>query len=410
MRRKPLFPPPRDAKGRCYQNKGRQPITIQTINGPIEVRRIRYYAPGEGACTPADALVDSSEATVSVGVCEMASRLGCHGSNFDQAAADLQRTAQVSLSGERLRQLVEREGRCVLQAEQQGVFDIGWKASDCQTFTPSQTKTSRVYLGSDGVQVPMVTSIEKKKRRHQIRAKRQRSGKRCRPLSVPQPGADQRYKEFKLVVYYDQDQSHRHVVGTKGNHRVAGRLMRRDAGRIGLDQAEEKVAIVDGADWIRHRIESQNLPMDQIVLDFYHLAEHVHKARRIVFGETSDEGQTWAGHLLHVVKHEGYAAFWQLLVERRAQERSSNKRAALDELMGYVSEREKMICYPECQERGWDLGSGPTEAMCKATTLRLKGCGMRWDGKNAESIMALLCLEQSGLWQAYWRTRLPAKT
>jgi len=40
--------------------------------------------------------------------------------------------------------------------------------------------------------------------------------------------------------------------------------------------------------------------------------------------------------------------------------------------------------------------------MCKATTQRIKGRGMRWDGDNAESIMALEALEQSGAWQTYW--------
>ena len=51
---------------------------------------------------------------------------------------------------------------------------------------------------------------------------------------------------------------------------------------------------------------------------------------------------------------------------------------------------------------GRQIGSGPTESMCKATTLRLKGVGMRWDANNAEAIMALEALDQSGAWQAYW--------
>ena len=35
---------------------------------------------------------------------------------------------------------------------------------------------------------------------------------------------------------------------------------------------------------------------------------------------------------------------------------------------------------------------------------------MRWDGDNAESIMALEALEQSDAWQDYWemQLRLPA--
>jgi hypothetical protein len=31
---------------------------------------------------------------------------------------------------------------------------------------------------------------------------------------------------------------------------------------------------------------------------------------------------------------------------------------------------------------------------------------MRWDADNAEAIMALEALEQSGAWQSYWDSRL----
>jgi len=41
--------------------------------------------------------------------------------------------------------------------------------------------------------------------------------------------------------------------------------------------------------------------------------------------------------------------------------------------------------------------------MCKTTTARLKGSGMRWDGFNAEAVMSLAALEQSDQWKRYWR-------
>ena len=33
-------------------------------------------------------------------------------------------------------------------------------------------------------------------------------------------------------------------------------------------------------------------------------------------------------------------------------------------------------------------------------------CGMRWDSDNAEAIMALEALTQSGQWNAYWQSQL----
>ena len=55
-----------------------------------------------------------------------------------------------------------------------------------------------------------------------------------------------RYKEFKIVAYYDETQEHRIVAGTKGDHIEAGVVMRRLAARIQLDQADEKIGNVDG--------------------------------------------------------------------------------------------------------------------------------------------------------------------
>ena len=62
--------------------------------------------------------------------------------------------------------------------------------------------------------------------------------------------------------------------------------------------------------------------------------------------------------------------------------------------------------YPEFQAKGWQIGSGPTEATCKTLTARLKGSGMRWDADNAEAIMALEALTQSGQWDCYWKSQL----
>jgi hypothetical protein len=180
--------------------------------------------------------------------------------------------------------------------------------------------------------------------------------------------------------------------------------MRREAGRIRLDLAAEKVGNVDGSPWIRHQIERQGLPLDDLGLDFYHLGENVHKARREVYGDDDESGKRWAGQLLHVFKHEGYEPAWKQLLEWRIGLRQG--RPAADRLVSYVGERREMIKYPEFQAKGWQIGSGPTEATCKTLTARLKGSGMRWDGGNAEALMGLEALTQSGQWDLYWRSQL----
>ncbi len=67
-----------------------------------------------------------------------------------------------------------------------------------------------------------------------------------------------------------------------------------------------------------------------------------------------------------------------------------------------MAQREDMIAYDKFIAKGWDIGTGPMESMCKATTRRIKGPGMRWDAENAESLMAMEALYQSNLWDAWW--------
>jgi hypothetical protein len=377
---------------------------VLTINGRVEIGRIRWHCPREGSETLADGWLDEAEATISEGVREMACRLNQGSTSFQKTAENLTRAAHLAISKEALRQLIEAEGKAVQRALQRGELEPEWTAEECRT----PEGISRLYLGCDGVKVPLVTDAEKQARRAKIRQKRRRRGRKCRPLPRAKTGADQSYKEFRVVNFYDETMEHRYVGATSGDHEAAGRLMERMAWQVELPRAQEKVANVDGAPWIRNQIEYRHL-VDAIGLDFYHLRENLQKSRRIVFGEESAEGKTWLEGLMHTFRHVGYDEAWNQLAAWRTAQRSPTKRAAANRLLHYVTEREPMIRYPEFRGRGWQIGSGPTESECKTTTHRVKGRGRRWDGDGAEAMMALACLEDSRMWRTYWRTLNPAR-
>jgi hypothetical protein len=308
--------------------------------------------------------------------------------------------------------MVEFEGRQVLQAQRSEQLELDFMARDCTTRRrPDGQQTTRLYAGMDGVMVPLVTQAEKDKRREKARRRRRPwppgpGRPRRRPLPPLKAGADQGYKEFKVVTFYDQEQKHRYVRATSKDHQAAGRLLAQGANRLRLGQAQETVALADGAEWIWRQM-SRRLPyVDGQVLDFWHLSEHVHAARRVVFGEQDAAGDLWAHQTLQVVRHEGYEPFWARLTHKRAEVgRSQSKRAALDALMAYAAERRGLMDYPRCERMGWDVGSGSTESMCGAMTRRLKLRGMRWDRDHAEEMMALETLEQTNGWAAWYRYR-----
>lgn len=384
------------------EDKGRSGHRIFTVNGHLWICRRHYHSSGEGTSTPSDALLDMTEATVSLGVREMCARVNANSKSFDRGAETIGRTAQLSLSGETFRQIVESDGKLVLKLTESGELEPKWSGRLCI----GPDGRSLVYLSSDGFMVPLITNAEKVARREKVVQKRRRCGKKRRPLPPRKRGTDQRYKEFKAVMFYDHTMNHRLVSVTSGNCEEAGRVMRRDAGRINFGAADDRVGNIDGGAWIIGQIQKRRLPMTATGLDFYHLGENVHKARRSLFGEEDEAGTKLVDELLHTVKHQGYEPFWEKLLGMRKQCRSASKRKAADGLLHYVSERRKMIQYPQFLAHGWQIGSGPMESQCRVIPDRVKGPGKRWDTANAEAVMAFEALYQSQQWTDFWKAAL----
>lgn len=378
-----------------------------TINGRVRIRRRWWHGAETGSTAPADEVLNHSGVTITPGVLELACRENLSATSFARAASNLARTAQLTLSAEQLRKEVEAAGRRVVEAQQAGQIGTAWKAADCRVNLQENDRKTRVYAGCDGVMVPVITDAEKQKRREAIKAKRRRRGRKCKPLPPRKRGADQAWKEFKVVYFYSEDMRRQHVAFTHRNHEATGKLMRREADRLRFGEAQQRVAVVDGAAWIRDQMQLHLAELDGLGLDFYHLSENVHRARREVFGDDSPEGRAWADELMHQFKHEGYGAAWEHLVQWRAGLNRSRKRKPADRLLKYVSARQEMIRYPAFRARGWQIGSGPTESQCKLCTKRLKGHGRRWDRPNATAVAALDSLDRSGQWHMFWVNAAP---
>jgi hypothetical protein len=346
---------------------------------------------------------------VTAGVREMACRLNNDAASFEKATANLRRAAQIQMSAEQLRQLVEAEGRRVLVAQQNGTIRPAFTAADC--VIPGETQRTRMYGGADGVMVPIITDAEKRKRREKVVQKRrvaEQAGKPLRPLPPRRPGADQSFKEFKTITFYDETNAHRHIVLSRAKRTQVGSILRREALRLKFREADERIVNVDGASWIPPQLEEAGLRLHGTGLDFYHLSENVHRARRRVYGEENEDGTVWAGKLLHLFKHAGYESAYEELLTWQGGWRGTKRKAAA-QLLHYVIERRNMINYPEFMAKGWQIGSGPTEARCKTSTSRLKRSGQRWDRRSAEQIAALANLQDSGQWAGYWSTLISAR-
>jgi len=365
-----------------------------TINGRLEFRRTVFWNERFGTTVPLDILLGITASRFSPGVREMCCResLSCA---FVPAAKNLERTAQLDISSHSIRTMVESQGQHVLAQQAEGTVRPDFTSSDCVDKT--------VITGADGVMVPLVTEDQKRKRRKTEQRKRsEQSRKSTGRQGRPRSGSDGPYKEFKVVAFYSKDKKHQYAVGTSGNHKKLGRLMRREASRIRLDEADVKYSVSDGAEWIRKQYNQQLPMLDENILDYYHLQEHVTEMGQKLFGEGTAESVAWREEITGLVWNQGSLVMLDRLGELLKPLRSPTKRKALKSLRKYVGARVAMTDYPSFRAAGYDCGSGPTESVCGRLTQRLKGSGMRWDKSNAEAMMALASIYYSGQWDSYW--------
>ena len=385
------------------KSKGASARSTLTINGRVSIRRHHYYSRGEGTSTPSDKLLDWMEDTVSQATRDLCIKINYDAHSFETVEENLKAAAQLDLSRETIRQVVEEEGKQALVMVKSGVLQPDWKANDCK----DEQGKSRVYGSVDGTMTPTQTDTEKQTRRKKViekrNAKTKAEGENAKPQRALPPvktGTDGRYKEFKISIFFDHDLNHKQVSVTRGDCDAAGLMMMRDAGRLEFKQADQRIELIDGGPWIIKQIQKRGLKTTAIGLDFYHLSENVHKTRRLVFGEENEAGKKWADDLMHKIKHEGYEPLRLELLNLRQKYRG-NKRKEIDRLIEYSSDRREMIRYPEFAKNGWHIGTGAMESHCRIIPDRVKGCGKRWDPDNAEAIMTLEALHQNGQQKAY---------
>lgn len=389
------------------RDKGAHPARVLTAGGELALSRRYFWSRGQGGIYPADGALGIADGRVSPGALEVLCRLGIV-EDFDGAAEDARRIGNVPVSKERLRQIVEAEGAKVTQMRNDGALPAAWTQADAQVEGTDQT---RIYGGIDGVMAPMVTQIEKDKRRKdQVirRQKRVKQGlKNAKPLPPKHAGHDEKYREMKIGVLYDQDKTHRHCFATAKRWEGFARLLGIYAGQVDFAKAGETVTLTDGAKWILSAICLVLAYVKVTLLDFYHLSQHVHQAAKACLGETP-AALEWAKVRLEEIKTQGVPPVLAAIAELNQKVRSPAKKKQLRLLRDYLLKRLEMLDYKGALANGCDIGSGPTEAMCKNLTLRLKRTGMKWDAPNAEAMMNLTALYESGQKTSYWSLRKAA--
>ena len=358
------------AKFHSYQQR-----PLVTVHGVVKVRRAYYYC---GRCKqsfiPYDdalGLVDEISPGLMPLVCLAGTLLP-----FADAAEDvLKRFAGVRLStstvlrcteaaGERLR-AQQKEGRMVapMQAEPK------WTAA-------READQPAAYVGLDAFSVPM-QGVQASQAEHRML--------------------------YAALLYTPQKEHTRYLVDFELD--ALAEQVRSQARALGLAQVSDLIAVTDGGNGLEEALQRHLAADLTTILDWYHAAEHLCAFAKVWHAHDDEACSQWQHEAKGILYEQGGEALLEYL---RAIEVPSRASAEVGEelrkLIGYFENNRHRTDYPTYRQKGWDIGSGPTEAGCKIIGERLKGSGMRWVEEGAATVAALRALYVSGghLWDGFW--------
>lgn len=365
--------------------KGYRSLTLTCIMGPIQVERAYYHCPHcHQGTLPWDETLRLHSHQFSPGAEEVVSLAGCVES-FGQAAdrlldrlaglhvseSTIQRTAEDA--GQRLGELLDK--RQVLGEQ------IPWD------FFEDAAGDKVGYISLDATSVPQ-----------------QGPGGASAEGRMPYvgmlynpPPADWQGKR--------PDWQARYVCGLTSLDNL-GLVMRAQAGQLGFDRVTRWIGLTDGGngleDFLRKNFPPPKL---QLILDFYHAAEHVHDFLKEYCPADEEQSQRLGQEWCHRLKHEGGQALLTFLEQLPLSSRRKGLRDAYHSLLGYFRNNVHRMDYPHYQAQGWHIGSGPIESACKTVVnRRLCGGGMRWrePGTDAMCHLRALYRSENSQWTAFW--------
>jgi len=301
---------------------------------------------------------------------------------YEEAAEILQRVGQIAISKSSIWRRVKRWGTAMqaVEARQQV------KAYELAEPQPQDPNRSRGKMGvaMDGALVHIV-------------------GEGWKELKVgcvfdigARLGSDPQTKE---VVQLGSAVNNSYVAHL-GGPETFGRQVWAEARQRSWMEAEDSLAIGDGAAWIWNLVSEHFYASHQLV-DWFHASEHLAEAARVLYGEGSSKQRTWYRHWTQQL-YLGHGRKLVTALKRQAT-RQPKKSEPLLQQAGYFQNNLKRMNYLEMRMEGYPIGSGMVESAAKQYKHRFCGPGMRWSRIGAECLIPVRSAILSHRFDKTWR-------
>jgi hypothetical protein len=369
--------PPCAACQQRMRHKGYVQGPLVTTLGNVRVRRVRFRCSGCGAESyPHDTWLRFLGHSVSPLLAKVIARMGAQ-LPFGQAQQNLKADYGVHLAKRTMQLVCEEAGMAVVDEEDQ-------QRTQLQSLPPAQRpaalpdseiRPEKAYVYADG------TMIHSAGDWHEVRV-----------ASVA--SVDEDDQPLKI------DHRARFLSGEDFGWQLL--LLARSAG---YHHAQQRAFIADGARWLWEQA-AMHFPDAVQILDWYHLAEHIHQTANVLHAQGSPQAKRFSKQRLNELWEGRSSQTLRRLKELRKKTRAPAKREALRKLIGYIENNRGRINYPKYRELGLRVGSGQVEGACKTLVgTRCKQAGMRnWTRRGAQGVLRIRTALQTGQYDALWKT------
>ncbi len=349
-----------------------RPKRLQTLFGPVEVKRSYYHCSNCGKGDfPLDAALGVVGTTLTPAVQEAVAWADAEMA-YDRAARFLERVAGLSLSKDTHETLAGELGQAV-QPKALERARAAW-----EPLPPAED----FYITCDGLKVNTLQGWKEPKLGAVFRAHPDEEGK---PIRGP----------TRYVAHLEPAESF-------------GERLWQLAEALGLRRAKRVAVLGDGAVWIWN-LASFFFPDAVQIVDFYHAVEHLGDLAKAFWGEGTAEAKRWLESAKSLLWHGKIAALLRLL--KRLAPRRRDLRDLLRKALGYFAENRRRMRYDRFRQRGLFIVSGVVEAGCKNVVgFRFKQSGMRWSETGFLRLLHLRLCILNGDWDAFARAHYPRLT
>ena len=410
------------ACGHVQHLVGYRPRQLLTLLGKISFKRAYYHcclpayeaadeqkaeAQSQPACThgeaPADACWGLQGQRTTAGVQQAVSYL-CATSTLEEAANNFSRLLPLEMSARQALTLLQPVGEALQEQEEEQMQKLWQQASQSRsgnTGAPTSQHKSieRLYIELDGVMARL--------RRGSVpmeEQERKRKGDVYREIKVgavfeASPGPER--SQLARGVFVDQA-GQKHYVARRSKAEDFGKLLYSLAVQHGLQQAQQLVALGDGAAWI-WRLVAEHFPGAVQIVDIYHAREHVWKIARAVFGPNTPAGSAWAEQMCRLLEEGKIEELVEeIVVLPPVPPEPGSSRSVPDIERDYFISNAARMRYPAFRAQGMQIGSGIVEASCKmVVSTRTKRTGMRWTPAGLDAVLALRTAVLNGSYDAF---------